>query len=251
MFAFDPTDYPDLPTRGRSRVAHEPAPPAPTPIYGFGGGRRRASITAAANVDASGSVHTLAEAVAAKVSPKAGGLSQLFAHSEVSSRAPSRAPSAEPKKGRKKNKKKSANKATKDTKRVLDLGRFDAEFEVVKKGMLRPVDGGGNDWRKLAEPDWTFMKRAVSSTSSSRSSSPPRPSGLSSLLSQAHPGDLVSVAGDSDTSVSSENGDAGAQTPTETYEVALDGDYVNADESERRQMRADDFEPLRCLGKGT
>lgn len=248
MFAFDPTDYPDLPTRGRSRAVHEPVPPAPTPIYGFGGGRRRASITAAANVDASGSVHTLAEAVAAKVSPKAGGLSQLFAHSEVSSRAPSRAPSAERKKGKKK-KKKSANKATKDTKRVLDLNRFDAEFEVVKKGTLRPVDDG-NNWKRLAEPDWTFMKRAVSSTSSSRSSSPPHPSALSSLLSQAHPGDLVSVAGDSDTSVSSENGD-GQRTPTETYEVALDGDYVNAEEPERRQMRADDFEPLRCLGKGT
>lgn len=250
MFAFDPTQYPGLPTRGRSRAVPPPtvAPPsAPTPIYGFGGGRRRASITAAANVDGSGSVHTLAEAVAAKASPKAGGLSQLFAHSEVSSRAPSRAPSAERKKGKKKKKK--SNKATKD-KRVLDLGRFDADFEAVKKGTLRPVDGG-NDWKRLAEPDWTFMKRAVSSTSSSRSSSPPRPSALSSLLSQAHPGDLASVAGDSDTSVSSENGDTREHAPTETYEVALDGDYVNAEAPERRQMRADDFEPLRCLGKGT
>lgn len=216
MFAFDPQDYPDLPARGR---------PDTKPIYGFGGGRRRASITAAANTDASGSVHTLASIAA----PPTSTLSHLFAHSEASS---SRAPSPAPKKKKKKRPKKPSKPS-----QVLDLTRFDADFEAAKKT------------RAWEEPDWTFMKRPVapSSGSSSRSSSPLRPSGLSSLLSQAHPADLVG----SDTSVGSENGDAGV---VETYEVALDEDYVNEEagaQVERRKMHADDFEPIRCLGKGT
>ena len=48
-------------------------PDSPTltkPVYGFGGGRRRASITAAANVEGAGSVSSLAVAfAAAKIAP--------------------------------------------------------------------------------------------------------------------------------------------------------------------------------------
>lgn len=272
MFAFD-----------SGELSPQASPTDVKPIYGFGGGRRRASITAAANVEGAGSVHSLACAVAAaKISPSgapkalaaAGGLSKLFAHSEASSRAPSDAGDIASERaggttvktggGGKKKKRKNGKKQQ----QILDLSRFDADFEAVKKARspapvvtVQAVPDEDVWLGKLAEPDWTFMKRpvvaALSSTSSSRSSSPPpRPSGLSSLLSQAHPGDLVSVAGDSDTSVSSENGDV-AREQREFYEVALDEDYVNEETGEdvapdnRRKMHADDFEPLRCLGKGT
>ncbi|KAI5841110.1 kinase-like domain-containing protein [Morchella snyderi] len=239
-----------------------PLAPAPAntdvkPIYGFGGGRRRASITAAANVDGAGSVHTLASV--AKTSPAPGGLSQLFAHSEVSSRATSRAPSDDERAqkptasagGKKKKNKKGKNAAKKN--QIRDLSKFDADFETPKKGSMKSAEDAWSKLGGLAEPDWTFMKRpvtATSSTCSSRSSSPPRPSGLSSLLSQADPGNLVSVVYSSDTSVCSEAGDI--PSPGETYEVALDEDYVAPSAAAvPRKMHADDFQQLRCLGKGT
>lgn len=113
------------------------------------------------------------------------------------------------------------------------------------------------------DPDWTFLKRptpTASPSSSSRASTPPPRSGLSSLLSQVHPGDLVYVQG-TDTSASSANGDT---EPMVAYEVAIDEYYVDKDvdsrpatrtgspvSEPRKKMTADDFEPLKCLGKGT
>lgn len=252
---------------------HDPLPhdlDSPTltkPVYGFGGGRRRASITAAANVEGAGSVSSLAVAVAAaKLSPGVpGGLAALFPHSEVSSRAPSDAGDidserAQGKSGGAKRKKRSKSKKKKSgvgsvqQQQQQQQGRKKGEGKKDEPVAVVPVDDGG------LSPDWNFVKRNITpSPSSSRSSSPPRRSGLSSLLSQAHPGDLVSVKSGSDTSVASENGDV--PTDMGTYEIALDEDYIDEDVNsrptsrsgldQRRKMHAEDFETLKCLGKGT
>ncbi|KAL7267916.1 hypothetical protein RUND412_009476, partial [Rhizina undulata] len=95
---------------------------------------------------------------------------------------------------------------------------------------------------RSSQQNWAFLKRTTSSTSSSRASSPPRASGLSSLLSD-HPGDLVSIVPSSNTSVSDESEQ---REPIITYAVALDEDYAARD-----KMCADDFEQLKCLGKET
>jgi len=257
---------------------HDPSPhdlDSPTltkPVYGFGGGRRRASITAAANVEGAGSVSSLAVAVAAaKISPGVpGGLAALFPHSEVSSRAPSEvgdidSERAQEKSGGGKRKKRSKSKKKKTgvgsvqqqqqrQQQQQPQGGRKGEGKKDEPAAAVPVNGGG------LSPDWSFVKRNISpSPSSSVSSSPPRRSGLSSLLSQAHPGDLVSVKSGSDTSVGSENGDGPADMGT--YEIALDEDYIDEDVNsrptsrsgldQRRKMHAEDFETLKCLGKGT
>ncbi|RPA92657.1 Pkinase-domain-containing protein [Choiromyces venosus 120613-1] len=239
------------------------SPTLTKPVYGFGGGRRRASITAAANVEGAGSVSSLAVAVAAaKISQGLpGGLAALFPHSEVSSRAPSDAGDIESERAQGKNGAGRKKKRSKSKKKKGGAGTIQQQQQQqgkkkadAKKGeSVVPVDDG-------LSPDWNFVKRNVSpSPSSSRSSSPPRRSGLSSLLSQAHPGDLVSVRSGSDTSVESENGDAPADMGT--YEIALDEDYIDEGVNSRptsrggpdemRKMHAEDFETLKCLGKGT
>jgi len=121
----------------------------------------------------------------------------------------------------------------------------------LRDNAAQPVNKGESDREYL----WAQVKRQ-SISSCSRTTSPVD-SALSSLLSQAHPGDIAAFHG-SDTSASSENG----EEPLVTYEVAMDEDYVSKDVDSRSSSRtaspsrdtkitADDFEPLKCLGKGT
>lgn len=107
--------------------------------------------------------------------------------------------------------------------------------------------------------DWNFVKRPIASTNSSTTSSPPR-SGLSSLLNQAHPGDIATVHSSPCTPPTSDDGE---HLNIVSYEVALDDDYVARDlesrpvsragrpiGTQRKKMTAEDFEVLKVLGKG-
>lgn len=219
------------------------------PVYGFGGGRRRASITAAANVEGAGSVSSLV--ATAKIAP--GPLAGLFPHSEASSRAPS---DTEKKPRRKRKNRKKKNGAAQPSPVVM-VSAAASGGGAGSGGAGGAGSGGGEQGLKL---DWSSFKKSVGTASScsSRSSSPPKRSGLSSLLGQADVGDLVSVRGENCSSVKSGDGKGDEMG---TYEVALDEDYVDEDVSsrppsrcgadERRKMHAEDFETLKCLGKGT
>ncbi|KAL7275577.1 hypothetical protein RUND412_001474 [Rhizina undulata] len=272
----EPSSYALYPGKPTNHASHaEAVSTAPRKISGFGGGRRRASISAAANASADGGISTLVKAVeAAKLSadPKikngAGGLAKLFAYSEQPSRATSEAgdiasererEAESPKSGKKKRNKRSKKKGVEnaDKQQSLLTDALKKELDSRKNEDVAAFDEAQSTPRS-SQQNWAFLKRTTtSSTSSSRASSPPRASGLSSLLS-AHPGDLVSVVPSSNTSVSDESEQ---REPIITYEVVLDEDYAARDVSSRpttsvggegaRKMCADDFEQLKCLGKGT
>jgi hypothetical protein len=196
-----------------------------------------------------------------------GGLAHLLANSQPSTRAPSeagdivaeRAVDTHTVSAKKKSKgKKKGKRATGCA--VVSTAHLERPDYLtprilkpsVSKGSLR--DDAAQSVSK-GESDREYLWAQQSVSSSSRTTSPAG-SALSSLLSQAHPGDIAASHG-SDTSASSENG----EEPLVTYEVAMDEDYVSKDVDSRSSSRtaslsrgtkitADDFEPLKCLGKG-
>jgi hypothetical protein len=207
-----------------------------------------------------------------------GGLAMLLASSRSSSRAPSdagdvvaeRAAEAEAStsRGRKKKNKNKKAKAEKRGAGISTAGLEKPDFLLPRTLKASPSTGSlrgdffssPNKPEEKSEPEYTWgtPARGETSPTSSICSSPPR-SGLSSLLSSAHPGDIVTVAG-TETPVSSDNGEEDEE-PMIAYEVAIDEDYVSKDVDSRlgsrsaspvrKKMTADDFETLKCLGKGT
>lgn len=103
--------------------------------------------------------------------------------------------------------------------------------------------------RANAEYTWSFKKRDPALSASSAGTSPSE-SALTSLLNQAHPGDMLTVDGSGSDS----------EEPLVSYEVAIDQDYISKEvdsrstsrtaSPSRKKMTADDFEVLKCLGKG-
>jgi hypothetical protein len=205
-----------------------------------------------------------------------GGLAMLLANSRPSSRAPSDAGDiaveriadveANASRGRKKKSKNKKSKAGKRGAGISTAGLEKPDFLLPRTLKASPSTGSLREdflspnmsRRKLdREYTWGTSARGETSSPSSVCSSPPR-SGLSSLLSHAHPGDILTVAG-TETSASSENGEEDEE-PMLAYEVAIDEDYVSKDVDSRtgsrtasparKKMTADDFEPLKCLGKG-
>lgn len=211
-----------------------------------------------------------------------GGLAMLLANSRSSSRAPSEAgdvaleraaaaeaaakasPSPAAPRGRKKksNKKKGAKRG--------GGGGGGANFSTAsleKPDFLMPralkaapsTSSLREEFKISGDEDpeysWSFVKRGPAAVAASNSASSPPRSSLSSLLNQAHPGDIV---GSDDTPASSENGES--EEALVAYEVALEEDYIARDvdskpasrttSPSRRKVTADDFEPLKCLGKG-
>lgn len=218
-----------------------------------------------------------------------GGLAMLLANSRSSSRAPSeagdvaleraaaseaaaKASPAAPR-GRKKkssNKKKGAKRGGGGSGANISTANLEKpDFLMPRALKASPSTSSLREEFKISadeEPEytWSFVKRgpaavaaaAVGVATSNSASSPPR-SSLSSLLNQAHPGDIVALDG-SDTPASSENGES--EEALVAYEVALEEDYIARDvdskpasrtaSPSRRKVTADDFEPLKCLGKG-
>jgi hypothetical protein len=206
-----------------------------------------------------------------------GGLAMLLANSRSSSRAPSdagdivaeRAAEAEasPSRGRKKKNKNKKAKAGKRGAGISTAGLEKPDFLLPRTIKASPSTSSlredflssPNKPEEKSEREYTWgtPARGETSPTSSACPSPPR-SGLSSLLSNAHPGDIVTVAG-TETSVSSDTGEEDEE-PMVAYEVAIDEDYVSKDVDSRtgsrsaspvrKKMTADDFETLKCLGKG-
>lgn len=217
-----------------------------------------------------------------------GGLAMLLANSRSSSRAPSEAgdvaleraaaaeaaakasPSPAAPRGRKKksNKKKGAKRGGGGAS-VSTANLEKPDFLMPRTLKAAPSTSSLREEFKISgdedpEYSWSFVKRgpaavaaaaaAVGVAASNSASSPPR-SSLSSLLNQAHPGDIV---GGDDTPASSENGES--EEALVAYEVALEEDYIARDvdskpasrtaSPSRRKVTAGDFEPLKCLGKG-
>lgn len=196
-----------------------------------------------------------------------GGLAQLIAGgSNASSRVPSRAPSddegatskapaAAPKKKKKNKKAKAGNKAA--TVNTSGLERPDFLLPKPVKPAKKNAEPQASRLTSSDEEDWKFLKQKI--TPQPRGSPSPPQSGLSSLLSQAHPGDMVSVMDESSTTSEDE-----CPTPVVTYEVAIADEYVAGDAESRppsrigrpaageprRKVTAADFEVLKCLGKG-
>ncbi|TGZ82560.1 Pkinase-domain-containing protein [Ascodesmis nigricans] len=197
-----------------------------------------------------------------------GGLAQIIAGgSAASSRAPSQAPSrvptdderskttATPKKKKKTKKAKAGNKAA-----IVNTSGLEKPDFLLPKAPTAPVKKETQIPRLPSsdEEDWKFLKQRITPHLKSGAPSPPL-SGLSSLLSQAHPGDLVSVVDESSTTSDDE-----CPTPTVTYEVAIADEYVAGDAESRppsrmgrpipgehrRKVTSADFEVLKCLGKG-
>lgn len=249
------------PTLGDAKTVKQP--PALTPKSGFWSTAQKPNVTSV----------TIHGAVPSSGTAK-GGLAQLLAGSRPASRASSdagdltaeRAAETLPRRGRKKKSKNNRNAAAKKGAAVItdELENHD----LLRPKFLKP-SGSKSSLRdevtarrtvpnKLRDEEdtWNFVKQQPSSTpASSVCSSPPR-SGLSSLLSQAHPAGIATVGG-SDVSASS----GGGAEPMVTYEVAIGEDYVSKDvdsrtpsrttSPSRKKMTADDFEPLKCLGKGS
>ncbi|KAI5776118.1 kinase-like domain-containing protein [Geopyxis carbonaria] len=204
-----------------------------------------------------------------------GGLAQLIADSRATSRAPSEAGDIDrellnkdiavrgKKKSRKAKKTKSKKKGGDFSTAALEKPDFllPQALRSASKATLKerlsavPVASGGVS-QVIA--DWEFIKKPVSSVPSSATSSPPR-SGLSSMLNQCHPGDIVSPQSSSTSTAS----DSERTESMIAYEVAIAQDFVAEDADSRPQSRcgrplwqnkkkitAEDFEQLKCLGKG-
>lgn len=246
------------------------APPALKPSWGL-----RASPQPAATT-------TL---TADRISPRAGmtsgtakgGLAMLLANSRPSSRTPSDAgdiaaeraeAELSPSRGRKKKNKNKKSKAEKRDAGISTAGLEKPDFLLPRTLKASPSTGSlranfiSSTPRPAGKPDseytWELTARGETSSSSSVSSSPPR-SGFSSFLGNAHPGDIVTVAG-TETPASSDNGEEDDRESVVAYEVAIDEDYISKDVDSRtgsrtasparKKMTVDDFEPLKCLGKG-
>lgn len=203
--------------------------------------------------------HTTAASGTAK-----GGLAMLLAASRPSSRAPSdagdivaerAAEALQAQRGRKKKSKskKGANRGAGVSTAALERPDF------LLPRTLKSSPSTASLAAKFAVPEgvsadleytWSSKKQDQGSSASSMCSSPPR-SGMPSLLNQAHPGDVVSV---------DVSGSESGEEPLVAYEVAIDEDYISKDvdsrstsrtaSPSRKKMTADDFEPLKCLGKG-
>lgn len=206
-----------------------------------------------------------------------GGLAHLLAKSTSSSRAPSdagdiiaeRADEVKKNHSRKKKPNKKNKGQTSKPGAVVSTAGLEKPAFLLPPRALKPSASYSSlrDDIAVIQPDpdrldqdhsWSFVKRQPVSSRNSASSSPPH-SGLSSLLSQAHPGDRLTFQTDSETSAS----ESGEQ-PLVTYEVAIDEDYVSRDVASRaasrgvsptrnvtKKMTSEDFEPLKCLGKGS
>lgn len=250
------------------------ASPALKPASGLRGAPQTASTSASAVGSSLASLLDAPTRAGKSTGTAKGGLALLLASSCSSSRAPSdagdiaaerAAEAASASRGRKKNKKnKNKNKgANNRATGVSTAGLERPDFLLPRTLKASPSTSSLREQFNVTAPTdaeytWGNIKRSLDSSSpSSVASSPPR-SGLSSLLSLAHPGDIVTIGGrGSDTSASSENG---GDEPMVAYEVAIDEDYVSKDvdsaftsrdaSPSRKKVTADDFEPLKCLGKG-
>jgi len=248
------------------------ASPALKPASGLRGVPQTASTSAlAAGTTLSGLVDIPIRAGRPTGTAK-GGLAFLLASSRSSSRAPSdagdiaaerAAEAANASRGRKKKSKKSKNKGANNRGAGISMAGLEKPDFLLPRTLKAPPSTSSlrEQFNATAPTDaeytWSNIKRGLTSAPSSVASSAPR-SGLSSLLSLAHPGDTVTIGGGSDTSASSENGGDGVMV---AYEVAIDEDYVSKDvasasasrdasPSRKKKVTTDDFEPLKCLGKG-
>lgn len=240
-------------------------------IHPFSGGRRRASISAVANANASSRAQ-VAESLVEAGFAGAGGLAKMMAFEEIESRGGSDVEDFTAAEVFEKKRQARRRKSSVSAHHIRE--RFAAfTFEDVKE------DHKASSSSATASDDegpftFKFEKKPVSSYSCSPSSSnagsddegvssraaSPRPSGgLGALLNgqAARPGDFLSIVTDAET------GKVGQET--EIYEVALDEDFVCEEVKAETQslysveeepvhehkVCADDFEQLKILGKGT
>jgi hypothetical protein len=270
MFAFEEdwsnTSQPALEEKEWPRLGG-----APTLKLKPSSGRLRGALQspATSTLAAGGSLYASAgEGGRATIGTAKGGLALLLANSRSSSRAPSEAgdiaaeraaEKASSARGRKKKAKNS--KGAKRGTNVSTAGLEKPDFLKPRTLKASPSTSSLREEFRLSEDHeytWSFVKRRLGDAPASNSacSSPPR-SSLSSLPNQAHPGDVLTFDG-SDTPASSESGEP--EEALVAYEVAIDEDYISKDVDShptsraasptRRKVTADDFEPLKCLGKG-
>ena len=274
IFDFDDTDMPSA-----NRAYGQPAPAAMEqnwPRLGGGGGKKTTSkpsmpLKAPAQAAVLGNLALPALPATLRATPASGaaqgGLAMLLAASRTTSRAPSdagdivaeRAAEAHDQRGRKKKSKakKGANRGAGISTAGLEKPDFLQPRTLKAPPSIASLAAAPTSVPAAmgdSEYTWSFKKQGQVSSASSTCSSPPR-SGLSSLLAQMHPGDVVSL----DTTDASEESDCG-QEPLVAYEVAIDEEYISKDvdsrstsrtaSPSRKKMTADDFETLKCLGKG-
>jgi len=247
------------------------ASPALRPASGLRGAPQTASTTASAAGSSLSGLLDVPTRAGRAIGTAKGGLALLLASSRSSSRAPSdagdiaaerAAETANASRGRRKKSKRSKNKGVNNRGAGISMAGLEKpDFLLPRTLKASPSTSSLREQFNVTAPTdaeytWGHLKRDLASSPSSVASSLPR-SGLSSLLSLAHPGDIVTIGGESETSASSENG---GDEPMVAYEVAIGEDYVSKDADSastsrdaspsRKKVTADDFEPLKCLGKG-
>lgn len=149
----------------------------------------------------------------------------------------------------------------------------------VIKGFHTPVTSGGEESDMSAAPTpllGAVRMMDIASVTSSPALRPATPGGISTLkarldalaLDDEKKGQLARVLSNSsiptESSMTSSRGSDGDKTELDTYEVELDDEFISSDLGTRtpsqvkdeprgsihRKMFAEDFETLRCLGKG-